>query len=83
MHARLIGEASVDLGAGRAKKGDPIDHAVGSEILHKVGEQVQTGEPLFIVHANDPEKLKQARAAVLAAHTFSQAVVRPLALFYQ
>ena len=83
VHARLIGEASVDLGAGRAKKGDPIDHAVGFEILHKVGEQVQTGEPLFIVHANDPEKLKHARAAVLAAHTFSQAVVRPLPLFYQ
>jgi pyrimidine-nucleoside phosphorylase len=82
IHARLIGEAAVELGAGRAKKGDPIDHAVGFEILHKVGEHVQAGEPLFIVHANDPEKLKRARAAVLAAHSFSQTVVTPLPLFY-
>src|SRR5258705_13310897 len=29
IHARIVGEASVALGAGRAKKGDPIDHAVG------------------------------------------------------
>ena len=83
VHARLIGEAAVDLGAGRAKKGDPIDHAVGFEILHKVGEHIQAGEPLFIVHANNPEKLKQARQAVLAAHTFSQTTVSPLPLFYE
>ena len=82
VHARLIGEAAVELGAGRAKKDDPIDHAVGFEILHKVGEHVQAGEPLFNVHANDPEKLKRARAAVLAAHSFSQTEVKPLPLFY-
>lgn len=82
IHARLIGEAAVVLGAGRAKKGDPIDHAVGFEILHKVGEQIRSGEPLFIVHANDPEKLNRAREAVLAAHSFSQTAVEPLPLFY-
>ncbi|MCX6080356.1 MAG: thymidine phosphorylase [Chloroflexi bacterium] len=82
IHARLIGEAAVDLGAGRAKKGDLIDHAVGFEILHKVGEQIQAGEPLCIVHANDREKLNRAREAVLAAHTFSQTAVKPLPLFY-
>lgn len=82
VHARLIGEASVELGAGRAKKGDPIDHAVGFEILRKVGEFVHAGEPLFVIHANDPEKLNRARTAVLAAHQFSQAIVKPLPLFY-
>ncbi|HEY3310193.1 MAG TPA: thymidine phosphorylase [Anaerolineales bacterium] len=82
VHARLIGEASVDLGAGRAKKSDPIDHAVGFEILHKVGEYLRSGEPLFIIHANDPEKLKQARETVLSAHLFSQTRVEPLPLFY-
>jgi len=82
IHARLIGEASVDLGAGRAKKGDPIEHAVGFEILHKVGERVQAGEPLFIIHANDVEKLKVAKAAVLTAHSFSRSACAPLPLFY-
>jgi pyrimidine-nucleoside phosphorylase len=82
IHARLIGEAAVDLGAGRARKNDPVDHAVGFEILHKVGEYVNAGEPLFIVHANDAEKLKRAKDAVLAAHSFSQKAVDPLPLFY-
>ncbi len=82
IHARVIGEAAVDLGAGRAKKNDSIDHAVGFEILHKVGEHVKTGEELFIVHANDPEKLKRAKEAVLAAHSFSEKAGKPIPLFY-
>jgi pyrimidine-nucleoside phosphorylase len=82
VHARLIGEAAVDLGAGRAKKGDPVDHAVGFEILHKVGDEVKAGDLLFVVHANDPEKLKRAKEGVLAAHLFSKQAVTPLPLFY-
>ena len=82
IHARIIGEAAVDLGAGRVKKNDPVDHAVGFEILHKVGEYVNAGEELFIVHANDEEKLKRAKEAVLAAHLFSERAVNPLPLFY-
>lgn len=83
VHARMIGEAALDLGAGRAKKGDPIDHAVGFEILHKVGDWVEKGQPLFIVHANDTEKLAQARQSVLQAHAFSLSPVPPLPLFYE
>jgi pyrimidine-nucleoside phosphorylase len=40
INARVVGETSVMLGAGREKKTDPIDHAVGIEILHKVGDWV-------------------------------------------
>jgi pyrimidine-nucleoside phosphorylase len=80
--AREIGEASVDLGAGRAKKGDPIDHAVGILVQHKVGDRVGKGEILFSVHANDQAKLAAARARVLAAHQWSPQKVKPLPLFY-
>src|SRR5712692_4020487 len=52
--ALTIGLSSVDLGAGRAKKGDPIDHAVGLVVYHKVGDHVTKGEPLFAVHATAP-----------------------------
>ncbi len=83
IHARSVGEAAVTLGAGRAKKGDPIDHAVGFVILKKVGDAVEKGEPLFEVHANDEVKLKEAREAALAAHQFSEEAVPPLPLFYE
>jgi pyrimidine-nucleoside phosphorylase len=76
VHARSVGEASVALGAGRAKKTDPIDHAVGFIILKKVGDQVQEGEPLFEIHANDTVKLEEARKAVLSAHQFSDDLYR-------
>jgi pyrimidine-nucleoside phosphorylase len=83
VHARTVGEASVTLGAGRAKKGDPIDHAVGFIIYHKVGDKLEAGEPLFEIHANNAEKLALAREAVRDAHTFGDEPVPPLPLFYE
>jgi pyrimidine-nucleoside phosphorylase len=82
IQARSVGEAAVTLGAGRAKKSDHIDHAVGLIIHHKVGDKVNKGEPLFTIHANDESKLAEAREAVLAAHAFGDDQVAPLPLFY-
>ena len=82
INARIVGETSVELGAGRARKTDPVDPAVGIEILHKVGDQVAVGDPLFIIHANDPQKLEAARFRLKAAHTWSDQPVEPLPLFY-
>lgn len=82
IQARSVGEAAVTLGAGRAKKADPIDHAVGLVIHRKVGDKVEKGEPLFTIHANDESKLVEARDAVLAAHSLSADPVSALPLFY-
>ena len=83
VNAREIGVASVMLGAGRMKKGDPIDPAVGFVIHHKVGDRVEKGAPLFTVHANSAERLAEARERALAAHQFSREKVRRLPLFYK
>jgi len=83
VHARLVGEAAVELGAGRTKKGDPVDHAVGFIIHKKVGDKVEAGEPLFEIHATNETKFEEARKAVLAAHKFSDEFVSPLPLFYE
>jgi pyrimidine-nucleoside phosphorylase len=83
IQARSVGEAAVVLGAGRARKSDPIDHAVGFLIHHKVGDQVEKGDPLFTIHANDREKLEEVRGVVLAAHHFSEDPVERLPLFYE
>jgi pyrimidine-nucleoside phosphorylase len=83
IQARSVGEAAVTLGAGRAKKSDPVDHAVGFVIHHKVGDRVEKGEPLFTIHANDEAKLAEAHRVVLAAHGFSDQPVPKLPLFYE
>lgn len=83
INARSVGEASVELGAGRAQKGDSVDHAVGLIIYKKVGDEVKKGEPLFEIHANDEAKLAEARQKVLTAHEIGGAPVPPLPLFYE
>lgn len=80
--AEEVGETSVMLGAGRAKKGDPIDHSVGIVVHHKVGDRVEQGEALFSVHANSRELLAAAHDRLLAAHLWSDDPVPPLPLFY-
>jgi len=82
VHARVVGEAAVALGAGRAKKSDPVDHAVGFVIHTKVGDQVKEGDPLFTVHADAEDKLTEAIASVLGAYSFTDDIVEPLPLFY-
>lgn len=81
--AREVGEASVDLGAGRAKKSDSIDHAVGIVIHHKVGDYVIEGEPLFTIHANAQDKLEAAKERVRKAHKIEDDKCDPLPLFYE
>jgi pyrimidine-nucleoside phosphorylase len=82
IQARTVGEAAVALGAGRARKSDPIDYTVGFEIHHKVGDKMEAGDRLFTVHANDESRMSEAREMVLAAHHFSDDPVEKLPLFY-
>ena len=83
VHARLVGETAVMLGAGRTKKGEAIDPAVGVVVHHKVGDWVEAGQPLFTLHANDEARLPEARRLLLEAHTWSDQPVEPLPLFYE
>lgn len=81
--ARAVGETVVALGGGRAKKGDPIDHAVGVVVHHKVGDRIRKGEPLFTVHASDRGRAAEAVERLLQAHRLSRQPVEPLPLFYR
>lgn len=83
VNARVVGEASVDLGAGRTKKGDPIDHAVGIVVHRKVGDYVLEGEPLFTIHANSEMTLGVALTNVEKGIVIQQEKCEPLPLFYE
>jgi pyrimidine-nucleoside phosphorylase len=74
--------ASFDLGAGREKKGDPVDLAVGLRLNVKVGDYVEQGTPLVKIYANSEDKLAACRARLERAITFSDTPVEPLPLFY-
>ncbi len=53
--AESIGRACLLLGAGRAKTTDTIDPAVGLADIKKIGERVEQGEPLCVIHSNGHE----------------------------
>ncbi len=77
-----IGWTAVHMGAGRQKKEDIIDHAVGFVLPMKVGDQVQAGDVLGVIHAENEAALETARQALLASITWSETAVAPLPHFY-
>lgn len=83
LDAMEVGLAAVGLGAGREKKGQPVDHAVGFVFHKKIGDQVKAGEPLFTVHANSEAAYQMAAERVLRAYEFSATAVPAPPLFYQ
>lgn len=72
LKADEIGITSVHLGAGRIKKEDSIDYAVGIWLEKKIADKVEKGDILAYVHANDEEKGKQAVQDILKAYTIIQ-----------
>ena len=83
IHARIVGETSVDLGAGRTKKDDLIDHTVGIEILKEVGDYIEKGQDLFVIHASSEDDFQLAMKRLLDAHRWSDQQVPALPLVYE
>jgi pyrimidine-nucleoside phosphorylase len=77
IRAEEIGLASVALGAGRVRKGDPIDPAVGIVVRPKIGDRVASGEPIGEIHARDPDAAAAAAGRVLAAMDLADQPVEP------
>jgi len=53
--ALAVGLSALELGAGRSRKEDKVDHAAGLVIHAPVGAHVRAGEPLVTVHARSRE----------------------------
>lgn len=67
MDAGVIGQAVLELGAGRAKATDPIDPAVGLDQLTKVGSALSAGDTLLRIHARTPADAAHAKELLFAA----------------
>jgi thymidine phosphorylase len=65
---RAVGIAIVNLGGGRAREDDAVDHSVGLTEVAALGEHVEPGgRPLALVHARDEESARRAADAVRSA----------------
>jgi pyrimidine-nucleoside phosphorylase len=77
-----IATASNRLGAGRVRKGDPVDHAVGIELLAPVGTAVEVGDRIAVVHARTEPQASDATSAVSTAMQIGTAppTIRPVVI---
>ena len=82
VNAKTVAEAAILMGAGRAKKGDPIDYGVGVLVHCKVGDEIKKGKLLFTIHANDKKKFEQAKNILYSALQVQDSLCEPLPLFY-
>ena len=80
--AQDVGESSVEIGAGRQKKGDVIDQAVGIMVRVKVGDRVQAGQTLFDVHVNDRKAFETVFQKLKTSVEISNEPVEPPPYFW-
>ena len=64
LDARPVGIAAWRLGAGRARKEDPVSAAAGIVLLAKPGDTLRAGEPLLELHTDDADRLAGALSAL-------------------
>ena len=67
LDAELVGLAAVELGAGRARKEDEVDHAAGLLLHKRVGDEVRSGDVLAELHAATESRLDAGELRLRAA----------------
>jgi thymidine phosphorylase len=67
LDALAVGRAAWRLGAGRARKEDPVSAAAGVVWRATVGDEVRAGEPLLELHADDADRIPAALEALAGA----------------
>ena len=68
-----FGIAAWRLGAGRARKQDPVDHAAGIDLHAKPGDAVTKGQPLFTMHTNEAARFDRALEALEGGYRIGDA----------
>lgn len=80
LDAMEVGLTALELGAGRTRKGEAVDHAVGIVLHKKIGDRVERGERLFTIHAQSRQDLERAREHLLTAYAWQDDPVQPPSL---
>nr|WP_321454547.1 thymidine phosphorylase [uncultured Cohaesibacter sp.] len=69
---RQVGLGVVELGGGRIRAADPIDHSVGFDALAGLGEKVDANTPIARVYANNQDQIDKATARIKAAYSIGE-----------
>jgi thymidine phosphorylase len=67
LDARAVGVAAWRLGAGRARKEDPVSATAGVLCLAKPGDRVEAGQPVLELRCDEPPRFARAQDALAGA----------------
>jgi len=77
MDVRAIGLVVLTLGGGRSRAEDRIDYGVGLTDMLGIGERIERGQPLAVIHARTDAEAARAAAALVAAIAIADSGVTP------
>ena len=72
LDALAVGVAAWRLGAGRARKEDPVQAGAGVVIHAKPGDRVSAGQPLLTLHTDTPDRFERAKEALRDAWSIDE-----------
>ena len=78
-----VGVAAWRLGAGRARKEDPVSAGAGVRCLVTIGDEVVAGQPIFELYADDDAHLELGRATIASAVSLADEPVAPSPLLLE
>lgn len=78
MDARMVGLSVVELGGGRRRADDDIDHSVGLSDIATVGTQLDKQTPLATIHARNEDDYQRAVAMLTDAVTLAENAPQPI-----
>jgi len=81
--ALCVGMTAWRLGAGRARKEDPVSAAAGVICLVREGDKVDAGQPLFELHADDSEHLTRGRKTIEDAFVLGDSTVEAVPILLE
>ena len=68
LDALAVGLASWRLGAGRARKEDPVQFGAGVTLHAQLGDTVKKGAPLYTLHTDEPSRFARAAETIAKAY---------------
>ncbi|MFT5520845.1 MAG: thymidine phosphorylase [Enterobacterales bacterium] len=74
LDVRAIGNVVVELGGGRKRAQDPVDHAVGLSAIKGIGDDIAQDEPVLMIHANSQDDVDRAVSSLNKVIHYSDSV---------
>jgi thymidine phosphorylase len=75
LDALQVGTASWRLGAGRARKEDPVQFGAGITLHAQLGSAVKAGQPLMTLHTDEAERFERAMEALEGSFKIEAAAI--------